>query len=113
MSEDERKKLNLIAGRLIERLGICIHVTENTFDVLREKCNAVGYAHYYLYACYDESELTNKAKIEAFKKLLEIDTKLGTTQSEQFIGCVMVSFRIDLITVIEVRYFFIIKFKLL
>ena len=33
--------------------------------------------------CYDESELINKADIKIYKQLLEIDSKLGTTQTEQ------------------------------
>ena len=37
----------------------------------------------YLKHCYDESELINKADITIYKQLLEIDSKLGTTQTEQ------------------------------
>ena len=33
--------------------------------------------------CYDESELINQADITIYKQLLEIDSKLGTTQTEQ------------------------------
>ena len=105
MSDDERKELNLKAGRLIESLGIPIDVTENEYDELREKLGYVGYAHYYLHNCYDESELINKAEIEIYKKLLEIDSKLGTTQSEQLFGCVLYSVRMDLIKVTESSYF--------
>ena len=104
MSEDERKELNLKAGRLIKSLGIYIVVTENEFDILRGKPGYVGYANYYLRKCYDESELKNKAEIEIYKKLLEIDAKLGTTQSEQLFWCVFQSIRMDLIKVTESWY---------
>ena len=37
MSDKERKELNLKAGRLIKSQGISIPITENLFDLLREK----------------------------------------------------------------------------
>ena len=114
MKEAERKKLNLKAGRLILGLGIPIVVHENGFDVLREKRNFVGYASYYVKGCYDESELRNKAEIEIFKQLCQIDSKLGTTQTEQLFGCVLYSVRIDLIKVRlpPLESFLIFKFNL-
>ena len=99
MSDKERKELNLKAGRLIRSLGIFIRVTENNFKMLRGELGSVGYAHYYLERCWDESELKNQADATIYKQLLEIDSKLGTTQSEQLIGCVFNSLRIDLIKV--------------
>ena len=105
MSDDERKELNLKAERLIDSLRIYIKLTGNEFDVLREKLGYVGYANYYLKHCYDESELRNKADIEIYKILLEIDAKLGTTSTEQLFWCVFYSVRMDLIKVIESWYF--------
>ena len=58
-----------------------------------------GYASYYLFKCWDESELKNKADVKIYKQLLEIDSKLGTTQSEQLFWCVLHSLRMDLIKV--------------
>ena len=91
--------MNLKAGKLIQNLGIYIIVADGFYDLLREKHNYVGYAHYYLFKCCDESELKNKADVTIYKELLEIDTKLGTTQSEQLFGCVFSSLRIDFIKV--------------
>ena len=99
MSDTERKRLNLKAGRLIKSLGISIVVSENNFDVLRENHGFVGYANYYLKQCYDESELVNKADVTIYKQLIEIDSKLGTTQTEQLFECVFHSVRMDLIKV--------------
>ena len=110
MSDAERKELNVEAGTLIQSRGISIPVAENTFDVLREN-GCAGYAHFYLVNCYDDSVLINKAEIKIYKKLLEIDSKLGTTQTEQLFGCLVYSVRMDLIKVTESRYF--LKFKLL
>ena len=84
---------------MIKNLGISIAVTENKFDVLREKHDFVGYANYYLRACLDESELKNKAHVQIYKQLLDIDVKLGTTQSEQLFKYVFYSLRMDLIKV--------------
>ena len=63
------------------------------------KFNYVGYAQYYLQQCWNKSELKNEADVTIYKQLLEIDAKLGTTQSEQLFGCVFFSLRIDLIQV--------------
>ena len=94
----ERKELNLKACRLIQSREISINVTENFFDLLREKGGA-GYAHYYLQECYDESKLENKADITIYKQLVEIDSKLGTTQTEQLFWCVFYTARMELIKV--------------
>ena len=59
----------------------------------------VGYADYYLQECWDESELKNKADVTIYKQLLEIDSKLGTTQAEQLFECLRLSPREDLIEV--------------
>ena len=99
LSDKERKELNLQAGRLIKSLGIFINVTENKFEMLRGELGFVGYAHYYLQGCWDKSELKNKADVAVYKQLLEIDSKLGTTQTEQLFECVFSSLRIDLIKV--------------
>ena len=98
MSDEERKELNLKAGRLIKSQGISFPVNENLFDVLREK-GLVGYAHYYLFKCCDKSELKNNADVAIYKQLLEIDAKLGATQSEQLYWCLYNSLRMDIIKV--------------
>ena len=99
MSAKERKELNLEAGRLIQSLGIYMDVKDGEYDELREELGYVGYANYYLQECWDESELKNKADLAVYKQLLEIDSKLGTTQTEQLFWCVFYSLRIDLIKV--------------
>ena len=100
INDDERKELNLQAEKIIDSLGgITIWVTGNEFDVLREKHYYVGYANYYLEECRDKSELKNKADVTIYKQLLEIDSKLGTTQTEQLFECVFYSLRMDLIKV--------------
>ena len=94
ISDDERKELNMKAGRLFENCGIALF----DYDKLREH-GYFGYANYYLLKCWDVSELKNKADVAIYKQLLEIDSKLGTTQSEQLLWCLRFSPRKDLIEV--------------
>ena len=68
------------------------------YDEIR-KHGGVGYADYYLFKCWDGSELKNKAEVTIYKQLLETDSKLGTTQSEQLFQCVFHSLRMDLFKV--------------
>ena len=67
-------------------------------DWLREN-GFVGYAEYYLKACWDESKVNKKADVTIYKQLLEIDSKLGTTQTEQLFWCLRYSPRKDFIEV--------------
>ena len=96
ISDDEREGLNLEARRLFESHRV--RMVLNDYDKMRES-NHAGYASYYLFKCWDKSELKNKADVTTYKKLLEIDSKLGTTQTEQLFECVFYSLRIDLIEV--------------
>ena len=96
ISDEERKTLNLKAGKLFESLEI--DMLFDDYDEIR-KNGEVGYAYYYLFKCWNESELKNNADVTVYKQLLEIDSKLGTTQSEQLFGCVFHSLRLDLIQV--------------
>ena len=90
--------MNLKAGRLIDSLGIPFEVKNDEYNNLREDGWA-GYAEYYLQESWDYSELKNKADVAVYKQVLEIDSKLGTTQTEQLFWCVFSSIRIDLIKV--------------
>ena len=98
MSDGERKELNLKAGRLLKSLGITVHVKDGEYDELRE-LGYVGYASYYLSKSWYETVMGNIADETIYKQLLEIDSKLGTTQSEQLFCCLRYSPRKDLIEV--------------
>ena len=90
--------MNFKAGSLFANLGIYLNVKDQLYDELRES-DCVGFAHYYLYRCYDKSEMTNKANVAIYKQLLDIDAKLGTSQTEQLFECVKHTIRMDLIKV--------------
>ena len=100
VSNDKRRKLNLEAVRLIKSLGLSIGEQETNYDMLREeKYGFVGYANYYVKRCWDEQKLINTADIAIYEKFLEIDTKLGTTSTEQLFNLVFSADRIDLVMV--------------
>ena len=94
ISDKERRELNLKAGGLLKKLGIDTY----EYDALRE-VGWVGYAHYYLEKCWNESELKYKADVTIYKQILEIDSKLGATHSEQLYQFVFRSLQIDFIKV--------------
>ena len=92
--DEERNELNLEARKLFESHGIDIF----DYDKLRE-IGSVGYVQYYLFTCWDKSELKNNADVAIYMQLLEIDAKLGTSQTEQLFWCLTYSPRMDLIKV--------------
>ena len=96
MSDEKRKELNSEASTLLKD---CLGVDELVYDDYDELRDYAGYAEYYLQECWDKSQMKNNADVAVYKQLLEIDSKLGTTQSEQLFGCVSYSLRIDLIQV--------------
>ena len=71
----------------------------NDFDENQRKNGWVGFANIYLDKCFKESETGNHMDIEIYKKLIELDTKLGTTQSEQLIEILDRTTRHDIIKV--------------
>ena len=60
---------------------------------------AVGFASIYLWRCYKESKSDDEIDIQVYSKLVELDSRLGTTAAEQLLHCVMVTQRLDLIKV--------------
>ena len=59
----------------------------------------VGYANLYLSQCEEESESDDNVDIQVHEKLVELDSRLGTTEAEQLWGCLGYSLRFDLIQV--------------
>ena len=65
---------------------------------LRE-ANYVGFAHVYLQRCEKESKSNDGIDKEVYAKLVELDTRLGTTASEQLFECLQKTTRSDIIKV--------------
>ena len=70
----------------------------NEYKSLREN-NWVGFAHVYLYCCNKQSESNEIIDPKAYKKLVALDTKLGTTVSDQLYRCLWNTTRSDIIKV--------------
>ena len=67
----------------------------NEYEFLR-KGNCVGFAHVYLAKCDYSNDVIDK---EVYTKLVELDTRLGTTASEQLYGCLYFTLNLDIIKV--------------
>ena len=59
----------------------------------------VGFAHRYLWRCDDESKSDIEIDFQVYTKLLELDSRLGTTAAEQLYWIVDFTQRWDLIKV--------------
>ena len=59
-----------------------------------------GFAEVYLYRCDKESKSENIADVQLYTKLVELDTRLGTTAGRQLFGCLYQTTRWDIIKVL-------------
>ena len=70
----------------------------NEYERLR-KTGWVGFAEVYLNQCNKESKSNDGIDKEVYSKLVELDTRLGTTATEQLFGCVALTRNLDVIKV--------------
>ena len=75
----------------------------NEYEVLREK-DGVGFAEVYLWRSNEESKSNDEIDKEVYSKLVELDTRLGTTASEQLFSCLHYSNRWDIIKVVHISF---------
>ena len=71
----------------------------NEFDENTKENGFIGYAEVYLWRCNEESKSNDEIDIHVYKKLVELDTKLGTTASEQLLQILSHTTRLDIIMV--------------
>ena len=74
------------------------------FDEVNEnkrvkKANYIGYAHFYLSQCHKDSKSDDEFVNEFYAKLIELDTRLGTSSSKQLYYCLKNTIRSDIIEV--------------
>ena len=69
------------------------------YEKLREKGWA-GFAHVYIWRCDKESKSGNIADVQLYTKLVELDTRLGTTAGSQLFRCLCYTNRWDIIKVL-------------
>ena len=70
----------------------------NEYECLRTM-NYVGFADVFLEGNNERSHPNNVIDKELYSKLVELDTRLGTTTSEQLYGCVFNTLNLDIIKV--------------
>ena len=68
------------------------------YEYLRKK-GWVGFANVYLQQCTNESKSDDKIDKEFFNELVELDTRLGTTSSEQLFYSLFYTLNLDIIKV--------------
>ena len=73
-------------------------------DEVREKkfvikANYIGFAHFYLSRCKNESNSDNQIDKELYSKLVQLDRRLGTPPSEQLFICVFHTLDLDILKV--------------
>ena len=69
-----------------------------SYEALR-KSGCVGFGHVYLGKCNKQSKPDDEIDFTIYTKLVELDSKLGTTASEQLRWCLEYTTRSDIIQV--------------
>ena len=107
MSEEEKKRLNELGGKILREAGMDFEEWKD-YDWIKNETyitdsgfadQDVGYADYYLVRSWSKSKMINEADATVYQRLVEIDTTLGTTASEQLFWCLYHTTRLDIIKV--------------
>ena len=85
-----------MAKRIIEKEG-CWY---GHYDHLKE-WNWAGYSDFYISQKWDSSSLKNKAQLDVYKCLFQIDEKLGSKSEYQLYGCCFLAVSLNIIEVIN------------
>ena len=105
MSQEEKNRLNKLGGQILRDAGLVFEEWKD-YDWItkgndhRDGIDDEGFADYYLVKCWNESKMKNEADAAVYKKLLEIDTVLGTDVSVQLSCCLSWTTRPDIIKVL-------------
>ena len=102
-SEEEKKILNQQARNILRENGFVLEDektinTHGDYDWIRMN-NGAGFAHQYLKHRWNDLKMINEADASLYRKLADIDYKLGTSASQQLQGCLMWTTRWDIIKV--------------
>ena len=72
----------------------------NEIDEIVVKHGFVGYANIYIWRFNEESKSDKEIDVDIYSELVELDTKLGTSSSDQLFECLRFTSRWDIIKVI-------------
>ena len=70
----------------------------NEYEEIR-KVGLYGFANAYLKSCNTKAKSDDEIDVEVYTKLVELDSKLGTTASKQLDRCLFYTTRSDIIQV--------------
>ena len=70
----------------------------NEYEKLR-KGGWVGFAEVYLNQCNKDSEIEDIADTQVYSKLVELDSRIGTTATKQLFQCLRYTLRLDILKV--------------
>ena len=107
VNEEEKKRLNESAGKILREAGLDFEEWKD-YDWIRNETYTddfgndvkdIGFADYYLVRSWNKSKMINEADATIYKRLVEIDTTLGTELSLQLTSCVALTTRLDIIKV--------------
>ena len=70
----------------------------NEYENLKQT-GCVGFANFYLARFDKQSKSIDEMDKDIYSHLLELDTRLGTTTSEQLFACIQITTRSDIIKV--------------
>ena len=98
MSEEEKKRLNESGGKILREAGLDFDESKD-YNWIKKRTSDYGYAGYYLRNCWNDSKLINEADVEVYKRLVDIDTNLGTKLSLQLWRCLRWTTRWDILKV--------------
>ena len=95
--------LNNRGGKILREAGLDFEEWKD-YDWIGEEarygcCN--GYADYYLGECEDKFAMINEANPNIYRKLVDIDSTLGTELSTQLYWCLCFTTRPDIIKVLK------------
>ena len=82
---------------------------QNDYEALKQQ-SWIGFAQVYLDRCGKKSQSDDNIDVQVYEKLVELDTRLGTTASEQLFACLTYTTRWD---IIKVRYIILFRFHVL
>ena len=95
--------MNDLGGKILREAGLNFEERKD-YDWIKKKTADNGYAEYYLRNCWNDSKMINEADVEVYKRLVNIDTNLGTELSDQLLSCLCLTTRWDIIKVLKFLY---------
>ena len=90
-------KFDELGGKILKEVGLCFDAEINYHWLMKSRY--VGYAHYYLSKCWNDSKKTNEADVSIYRQLVGIDSNLGILASIQLDLCLSWTTRWNIIKV--------------